>query len=201
MPRPLLALALLAFFYGVTFGLQTWRHRRATGSSGFVGVSGRPGSAAWTGGVLFVLGVALGLLAALGEWLGWIEPIVSPPTWVIALGVVVTSVGIVGTAAAQVSMGRSWRIGVRDGERTDLVTDGPFAVVRNPIFSCVLTVAAGLVLLLTDLAALTGFTALLVAVELQVRVVEEPHLLRVHGEAYRRYAGRVGRFVPGFGRI
>ena len=41
---------------------------------------------------------------------------------------------------------------------------------------------------------------LVAAVQLQVRVVEEPYLRRVHGRVYRGYAARVGRFVPGLGR-
>jgi protein-S-isoprenylcysteine O-methyltransferase Ste14 len=36
---------------------------------------------------------------------------------------------------------------------------------------------------------------------LQVRAVEEPYLLSVHGDAYATYAARVGRFVPGVGRL
>jgi protein-S-isoprenylcysteine O-methyltransferase Ste14 len=43
--------------------------------------------------------------------------------------------------------------------------------------------------------------ALVVALELQVRVVEEPYLLRTQDEPYAAYASRVGRFVPGVGRI
>ena len=47
----------------------------------------------------------------------------------------------------------------------------------------------------------TGTSALLVtALEIQVRVVEEPYLARTHGDAYRSYAERTGRFVPGLGR-
>jgi protein-S-isoprenylcysteine O-methyltransferase Ste14 len=38
-------------------------------------------------------------------------------------------------------------------------------------------------------------------IELQVRVVEEPHLLRTHGQAYEDWAREVGRFVPGVGRL
>jgi hypothetical protein len=40
-----------------------------------------------------------------------------------------------------------------------------------------------------------------VANELLVRLVEEPHLRRVHGEVYARYTAAVGRFVPGVGRL
>jgi protein-S-isoprenylcysteine O-methyltransferase Ste14 len=49
--------------------------------------------------------------------------------------------------------------------------------------------------------ALAGVVALFVALELQVRVVEEPYLRRTHGAAYTDYASRVGRFVPGVGRL
>ena len=41
----------------------------------------------------------------------------------------------------------------------------------------------------------------MIALEIQVRLVEEPYLLRQHGDAYRNYAARVGRFVPGLGRL
>jgi protein-S-isoprenylcysteine O-methyltransferase Ste14 len=40
-----------------------------------------------------------------------------------------------------------------------------------------------------------------ISIQIQVRLVEEPSLLRVHGEDYRRYAARTGRFVPGIGRL
>jgi protein-S-isoprenylcysteine O-methyltransferase Ste14 len=110
-------------------------------------------------------------------------------------------VGILLTFYAQVAMGRSWRIGVDPDERTELVTAGPFALVRNPIFSAMIPTALGLALIVPSVVALAGLAALIVALELQVRVVEEPHLIRTHGEAYREYAARTGRFVPGVGRL
>jgi protein-S-isoprenylcysteine O-methyltransferase Ste14 len=98
-------------------------------------------------------------------------------------------------------MGESWRIGVDPAERTDLVTSGPFALVRNPIFAAMLPTGLGLALLVPSWVSLAGLAGLIATLELQVRVVEEPHLLRAHGEAYARYAARVGRFLPGIGRI
>ena len=49
--------------------------------------------------------------------------------------------------------------------------------------------------------AASGFVAFLLALEIQVRLVEEPYLLAIHGEAYRAYAAVTGRFVPGVGRL
>ena len=63
------------------------------------------------------------------------------------------------------------------------------------------TSSFGLTLLASNALAISSFAVLLVALEIQVRAVEEPYLLRTHGEAYRRYAAGTGRFVPGIGRL
>ena len=96
-------------------------------------------------------------------------------------------------------MGDSWRVGVDPEERTELVTGGPFELVRNPIYSAMLPTVFGLVLMVPSVLAIAAFVALVVALELQVRLVEEPYLLQVHGDAYADYAARVGRFVPEWG--
>ena len=95
-------------------------------------------------------------------------------------------------------MGRSWRIGVQEGERTDLRCDGPFKWCRNPVFSGMLTTTAALSIGVPWL--LLPWALMLLSLQLQVRVVEEPHLLTAHGDTYRDYARATGRFVPGLGR-
>lgn len=98
-------------------------------------------------------------------------------------------------------MGASWRIGVDASERTGLVTTGVFHHVRNPIFTAMGITALGLTLMVGNLAALAGLAALAAALQLQVRLVEEPYLLRTHGDAYARYASTAGRFLPQVGRL
>jgi len=196
MSRPVSALLLLVLFYAVAFGLRTWQHMHATGSTGFRGVSGRPGSLEWLGGVLFAVGIFLSLAAGIGEALGWLRPLWQPCSW----GAAVIVIGIAMTYAAQVSMGSSWRIGVREDERTQLVVEGAFALVRNPIFSCMLVTAGGFLLLLPNPLSVASFLCLWMAVEIQVRFVEEPYLLRTHGQRYRDYMAKVGRFIPSLGR-
>lgn len=98
-------------------------------------------------------------------------------------------------------MGTSWRIGVNDAKTTDLVTTGIFAHVRNPIFTAMTGTAVGLTLLAPNPVAITGLSALIAAIQLQVRVVEEPYLLRIHPRPYAKYAARAERFLPGVGRM
>jgi protein-S-isoprenylcysteine O-methyltransferase Ste14 len=113
-------------------------------------------------------------------------------------GGVLAVLGVVVTLVAQRQMGPSWRVGVDPTERTALVTSGLFRHVRNPIFTGMGLATAGLALLVPNAAGLAAAVTTVVAVELQVRRVEEPYLADVHGAAYRRWAGATGRFLPRF---
>jgi protein-S-isoprenylcysteine O-methyltransferase Ste14 len=117
------------------------------------------------------------------------------------LGIVLYVVGVVATLWAQLAMGRSWRVGVRNEERTALVTAGPFHWIRNPIYTAMLLAVAGLALMVPTVVSVLAVGALLAALELHVRAVEEPYLTRVHGTAYRDWGRRTGRFLPGIGRL
>ena len=196
------ALAFYLTFLALAFGVRTVVHLRRTGSSGFQGVSGRPGSAEWVGGVLFAVAVVLGLLAPVLDLVGVLDPVDALDGEVgHAAGAGLFFGGFFTTLAAQAAMGDSWRIGVDESERTELVTSGPFALVRNPIFAGMIPVALGLALMVPNVVAVLAFVALVVALEIQTRLVEEPYLLRAHGEAYRSYASRAGRFFPWVGRL
>ena len=72
---PELALALFGTYVLLAFGWRSWLQARRTGHTGFVGISGRPGSAEWTGGVAFVLALLLGLSAPVLQLVGVLEPV------------------------------------------------------------------------------------------------------------------------------
>ena len=197
-----LAVALYVLYLLLAFGLRTALQVRTTGSTGFHGLGGRPGSAEWFAGVLFAVALILGVAAPLLALTDTILPIEAlNRSGAHVVGVVLALLGIALTLYAQVAMGTSWRIGVDRDERTVLVTDGPFAWVRNPIFSAMIPTAIGLALMVPSIVAIAAVVALAVALELQVRVVEEPYLLSAQGRPYRDYASRTGRFVPKLGRL
>jgi protein-S-isoprenylcysteine O-methyltransferase Ste14 len=197
-----LALAFYTLYLALAFGFRIWLQLRRTGESGFKGISGRPGSLEWFAGVLFIAAIAIGVAAPILDVMDTIEPLDAlDSAGVRATGVALFLAGLIGTLYAQIAMGESWRVGVDEQEQTALVTSGPFAVVRNPIYAAFLPATVGLALLVPNAVAFIGLAALWLALEIQVRLVEEPYLLRRHGDAYRHYAARVGRFVPGLGRL
>ncbi|TMR08125.1 isoprenylcysteine carboxylmethyltransferase family protein [Nonomuraea turkmeniaca] len=192
------ALVIYAVGLMVTFGLRSWLQWRRTGSTGFVGVNEPRGSTGWWSGVLFGLVLISTLLAPLAVVSGIIVPTRMPPA-VAGLGVVLAVVGLGATFVAQNGMGASWRIGVDHAATTELVTTGVFAWVRNPIFTAMIVALLGLPLMVFTWLSVLTVVLLVVAVEIQVRVVEEPYLARVHGEDFAAYTSRTGRFLPGIG--
>ena len=93
------------------------------------------------------------------------------------------------------AMGRSWRMGINPAETTPLVTAGPFAWVRHPIYA----LSQGM-MICTFLAVPS--LAMLIVGSIHIFLLhweahrEERHLLRVHGSVYQSYRSAVGRFVP-----
>jgi protein-S-isoprenylcysteine O-methyltransferase Ste14 len=201
MTMAALALILFVVYMLAGFVLRTVLQLRRTGDSGFRGLSGTPGSARWWAGVLFAAALVAGLLGPVVALAGF-DPIAALDRSAVAIpGVVLAVAGIVATVVTQAAMGTSWRIGVDPAERTGLVTTGPFAIVRNPIFTAMAITGIGLALMVPNVVALAGAVVLIIALHLQVRVVEEPYLLATHGNTYQHYAATTGRFLPTIGRL
>jgi protein-S-isoprenylcysteine O-methyltransferase Ste14 len=196
------ALGCYALYLALAFVLRSVIQRRRTGSTGFKGVSGHPGSLEWWAGILFGVALIIGVLAPVLDVTGVLEPIgaIDGPG-AHALGLVLFGLGLAATLFAQLRMGESWRVGVDESEWTALVTGGPFAVVRNPIFAAMIPTSLGLAIMVPNVVAFAGLAALVLALEIQVRLVEEPYLRAAHGAAYESYAKRTGRFVPTVGRM
>lgn len=78
------ALALYLGSAGVAFGIRAAMQRRRTGDAGFRGISGSPGEASWSAGVLFqtaLLGGTAAPASALRDWPPPPTPPCSGPDW------------------------------------------------------------------------------------------------------------------------
>jgi protein-S-isoprenylcysteine O-methyltransferase Ste14 len=197
-----IAVALLVLYGLLAFLLPVGVQLARTGSTGVKGLSGKPGSLEWFAGLGFIVGMCLAISSPfLFDAGSAIRLDFLDVDGVHAAGIVLYSIGLTVTVGSQQWMGRSWRIGVREGERTELVTGGPFRLVRNPIYTGVTMVLAGLALVVPSVVSLASVVLMVASLEAQTRFVEEPYLLRTHGDVYRRYARQVGRFVPGAGLL
>lgn len=197
----LVALVLSVVYLVAVFGVRSVVQSRAGGTSGWVRSVGA-NSAERTANGLFLGSCALDLagpaLAALGVLGLW-----APLDGLAAKGIGISLFlfAIPAALAAQRAMGDSWRTGVDPDSPDRLVTDGPFATVRNPVYTTMLAASLGTALLAPTALAPLAVAGRLIGLEIQTRRVEEPFLQARHGGAYARYARRVGRFIPGAGRL
>lgn len=194
------ALVIYVVWGLLAFGWRTVVQLRRTGDSG-LRLHAERGSVQWWAKLGFVAAIAIGFAAPIAAVAGLADVDALDADGLHTIGVVVALVGVALTLVAQLAMGSSWRIGVDPTEHTGLVTEGPFGLVRNPIFTAMLVTVAGLTLMIPNPLTIIGLLALVAALEVQVRMVEEPYLVSVHGQTYTSYAQRVGRFVPGLGRL
>ena len=154
------------------------------------------GTKSWDRVVFYVLQVVL-----LAEFpvaaLDWRHQWSSAPTWVIVLGYVLFTVGMVGCFWV-LSVNKFAEMSVRiQTERGHKVIDaGPYAVVRHPMYVACFFLFPGIALALGSFWAL--IPAALVSVVLVVRTVFEDRTLQEELDGYREYAKRVRcRLIPG----
>jgi protein-S-isoprenylcysteine O-methyltransferase Ste14 len=197
-----LAIWLLIAFGVLAFGVRIAIQVRRTGKTGLIGLREGAGPVDWLSGILFIGAMGIGVaspILVLGDHLDTIDALDVDALH--AIGIVMAVTGGLAVFGAQLGMGESWRIGVSDEERTDLVTAGWFSICRNPIYTSMVIGWSGLALMVPTWLGFAAVVTIAVGLELQVRFVEEPYLMRTHGELYRAYASGVGRFAPGIGKL
>lgn len=108
-------------------------------------------------------------------------------------GFAITHLALVWIIVAQIQMSDSWRVGIDQTARTDLKTNGLFSISRNPVFLGMLITLAGIFLIFPN--AITLLVAVVSALLFQVQVrLEEEYLRHMHGELYKNYCLKVGRW-------
>jgi protein-S-isoprenylcysteine O-methyltransferase Ste14 len=197
-----LAAAMLVVFFGLASLVRIAIQLHRTGKTGLIGLRRDAGLFDWLSGILFVGGMAMAVVSLSLVLRDDLEPIDSLDVdGLHGVGIALAASGGLAVFGAQLGMGASWRIGVSDDQGTELVTGGWFSIIRNPIYTSMAVGWTGFALMVPTWLGLAAVVVIAVGLELQVRAVEEPYLLRTHGSEYGRYAARVGRFVPGVGRL
>jgi protein-S-isoprenylcysteine O-methyltransferase Ste14 len=192
-----LLLFIITYFL-VSFVLPTWRVRRQTGVNPFV----VPNDDSPLGfiGKIFRLIILLTVTATIvhafvPDWSKFLLPFWYLETdslrW---LGWLLLHGSLVWIVVAQWHMKKSWRIGIDEKNRTELVTSGLFRYSRNPVFLGMLTTMAGLFLVLPNALTLLAQVVTWTVLQLQVRL-EEEFLQKTHGEDYLRYCRKVRRWL------
>jgi protein-S-isoprenylcysteine O-methyltransferase Ste14 len=143
--------------------------------------------------MLIVIGARSGGLHRLGLGLA---PITASPVWHAAgaLGAVLCVAGLAFAVWARRHLGRNWGMPMSVKENPELVSSGPYALVRHPIYGGVIVAMVGSALVVP---LIFGVPALLAIVYFVFSArTEERNLARLFPDAYPAYRQRTKMLIP-----
>jgi protein-S-isoprenylcysteine O-methyltransferase Ste14 len=109
------------------------------------------------------------------------------------LGIILIVLGFVIFILALISFGSSWRIGIDKQSPGQLITNGIFAVTRNPTFIFLDLYFLGTWLIYSNLFFLIFSVLVVLGLHYQI-LQEEKFLITQYGEEYKEYMKKVRRY-------
>ena len=118
-----------------------------------------------------------------------------PSPWCFWSGAAVTASGLLLSVWARHHLGKNWSQAVTLKEGHELITSGPYALVRHPIYTGLLTAFVGSALARGEWRGLLAVALVFAALWRKLRL-EEKWMRSQFGEAYEAYSRRVRALVP-----
>ena len=145
---------------------------------------------------VFIFLIAIILLSTTRIPLPWLYLQFWPAgLWPFWLGAVVTIAGLLLAIWAREHLGSNWSRSVTIKQDHELITTGPYAVVRHPIYTGILTGFLGMAIAISQLRGLIVFVLIFLAFWIKLRM-EEQWMRSQFGEAYESYAHQTAALVP-----
>lgn len=145
---------------------------------------------------VFIFIVAIALVSTNRIPLPWLYhplwPVGLLPFW---LGAAVTIAGLLFAVWARVHLGRNWSRSVTIKQDHELITTGPYAAVRHPIYTGLLIALLGTAIALSQVRGFIMLVLFFIAFWIKLRM-EEQWMRSQFGEKYAAYAHHTAALVP-----
>lgn len=110
------------------------------------------------------------------------------------IGLILIHSSLIWIGIAQYQMSNSWRIGIDEKNKTELVTKGIFSVSRNPIFLGMIISVLGLFLIIPTAISFCLLVTTYFIIQIQIRL-EEDFLEKQHSQTYINYKLKTKRLI------
>jgi protein-S-isoprenylcysteine O-methyltransferase Ste14 len=145
---------------------------------------------------VFIFLIAIVLLSTTRIPLPWLYLQLWPAgLWPFWLGAAVTIAGLLFAVWAREHLGRNWSHSVTIKQGHELITTGPYAVVRHPIYTGILTGFLGIAIAISQVRGFLAFVLVFFALWIKLRI-EEKWMRSQFGETYATYARQTAALVP-----
>ena len=139
--------------------------------------------------------VIVGIYAFKNEWYEFLLPFwYLESYWLQKIGWGLLILSLIIVWIAQTQMAKSWRIGIDEKNKSELVTHGLFSVSRNPIFLGIMLANIGLFMVIPNAFTLLIISLSTTSINTQIRL-EENFLKKEFGAEYETYLKKVRRWI------
>jgi protein-S-isoprenylcysteine O-methyltransferase Ste14 len=140
--------------------------------------------------------VAIVLLSTTWIPLPWLyRPLWRVGLWPFWLGAAVTVSGLLFAVWAREHLGRNWSSAVSIKQDHELITTGPYAAVRHPIYTGILGGFLGVAIALSEVRGFVVFVLMFFVFWAKLRT-EEKWMRSQFAETYAKYVHRTAALVP-----
>src|SRR4029077_11480466 len=145
---------------------------------------------------VFIFLIAILLLSTTRIPLPWLYlqlwPVGFLPFW---LGAAVTIAGLLFSVWAREHLGRNWSRSVTIKQGHELITTGPYVLVRHPIYTGILAGFRGMAIAISQVRGFIVVVLIFLVFWLKLRM-EEAWMRSQFGETYAAYARQTAALVP-----
>ena len=191
----------LAVFYSIVATFYTFRlinKKRQNGKS--LVFAGKPFCKTWWNHIAFrFFRISIWMVCLfrlfypnIDNYLGMMNILELPS--VIALGLILLTVGFLSTALIHYSLGKEWRSGIDPSGPAKVITSGAYQFSRNPMFACIAVAQLGFFFAMPSVFSLVCLTIGLYTLNSQT-LEEEIHLSQKFPIEYATYVAKVRRWV------
>ena len=149
-------------------------------------------------GILRILTILVAVILLSTTWipLPWLYRLLwQPGLWPFWLGAAITVGGLLFSVWARQHLGRNWSSQVSIKQDHELITTGPYAVLRHPIYTGILAGFLGVAIALSEVRGFVVFV--LFFLMFWTKLSKEEQFMRSQfGEAYATYVRRTSALVP-----
>lgn len=185
----LFGLAVLFFFYGVYLGKMMIQRKKGI-QTDQIAKGRKKGKLFWVEATM----KAATYTVVIVEVVSLLFRINWAPVWLRYLGAAIAGLGAACFAVSVCTMKDSWRAGIPDKDKTEIVTKGIYSVSRNPAFLGFDLTYIGFLFMFFN-PVLIVFTAFAVVMLHMQILQEEPFLEKTFGQDYIEYKSRVRRYL------
>jgi protein-S-isoprenylcysteine O-methyltransferase Ste14 len=148
--------------------------------------------------ILRVITFLVALVLLMTNWipLHWLyRPLWRQGLWAFWLGAAVNIAGLLFAIWAREHLGRNWSRSVTIKQDHELITSGPYSVVRHPIYTGILTGFLGSAIAISEVRGFVVLALIILVFWAKLRM-EEQWMSSQFGETYAQYVQRSSALVP-----